>query len=26
VWQHPDGPAAGVKAYNSAIREASPGR
>jgi thiamine-phosphate pyrophosphorylase len=23
VWQHPDGPAAGVKAYNQAIREAS---
>jgi thiamine-phosphate pyrophosphorylase len=23
VWQHPDSPAAGVKAYNQAIREAS---
>jgi thiamine-phosphate pyrophosphorylase len=22
VWQHPDGPAAGVSAYNRAIREA----
>jgi thiamine-phosphate pyrophosphorylase len=26
VWQHPDGPAAGVKAYNQAIREASAQR
>jgi thiamine-phosphate pyrophosphorylase len=26
VWQHPDGPAAGVKAYNRAIREAASGR
>jgi thiamine-phosphate pyrophosphorylase len=24
VWQHPDGPAAGVKAYNQAMREAAP--
>jgi thiamine-phosphate pyrophosphorylase len=26
VWQHPDGPAAGIKAYNRAIQEASHGR
>jgi len=26
VWQHPDGPAAGVRAYNRAIEEALAGR